>query len=199
MLEELNYPLLDHDSAQWQLIRLTARGIVAGSVGPIDGANQIWQRSSHITEEGDLRVFVGLTSQLEEHPSSAAALNKAILVAAADLLARAKPRRWIRLQASADVSPLGHHNPDGYRMIELQSEPITTDLMSELKAWNDDFHSVLDGWPARGGFRSEADAEAFVGRGGELAARLQTELGSTRHVEYYPEPIRPPGVKLAGK
>jgi Cysteine-rich CPCC len=198
-LEELNYPLLDQDSAQWQLIRLTARAIVAGSVDPGDGANQIWRRSLHVAEEGDLRVFVGLASQLEDHPSSAATLNEAILVAAADLLARAEPRRWIQVRASVDVSPLGHHDPDGYRVIEIQSEPITNDLMSELKAWNDDFHSVLDGWPARGGFRSEANAEAFVGRGRELAARLQTELGPTHHVEYYAEPIRPPGVKLSRK
>ncbi len=113
VLEELNYPLLDQDSAQWQLIRLTARGIVAGSVDPGDGANQIWRRSFHVTEEGDLRVFVGLASELEDHPSGAVALNEAILVAAADLLARAKPRRWIQVQASADVSPLGHHDPDG--------------------------------------------------------------------------------------
>jgi hypothetical protein len=199
VLAELNYPLVDQDSAQWQLIRLTARGIVAGSVDPGDGARQIWRRSFDVTEEGDLRVFVGLASELEDHPSSAAALNEAILAEAADLLARAKPRRWIQVQASADVSPLGHHDPDGYRMIEIQSEPITTDLMSKLKAWNDDFHAVLGGWPTLGGFQSQGDAETFVDRGHELAARLQEELGTTHHVEYYPEPIRPPGLKLARK
>lgn len=197
VLEELNYPLLDRDGAQWQLIRLTARAIVAGSVDPGDGANQIWRRSFDVAEEGDLRVFVGLASQLEDHPSSAASLNEAIRAAAADLLARTKPRRWIRVQASVGVSPLGHNDPDGYRMVEIQSEPITTDLMSELKAWNDDFHAVLDGWPVRGGFHAEEDAKTFVDRGRELAARLQDELGPTHHVEYYPEPIRPPGVKLA--
>jgi hypothetical protein len=162
-LAELDYPLLDQDSAQWQLIRLIARAIDAGSVDPGDGANQIWRRSFDVAEEGDLRVFVGLASELEDHPSSATTLNEAILVAAADLLARAKPRRWIRVQASPDVSPLGHHDPDGYRIIEIQSEPITTDLMSELKSWNDDFHSVLDGGPV----------EAFSRK--KMRRRLSTE------------------------
>jgi len=38
-----------------------------------------------------------------------------------------------------------------------------------------------------------------VADGERLVSRLQHELGPTYHVEYMPEPIRPPGVKLRAR
>jgi hypothetical protein len=199
VLDELKIPLLDSDGAEWQLIRLTAKEIVAGSLDPTAGANQIWRRSFNVDEEGDLRVFVGLASQIEGHPTDAATLNRDIVIAAAELLLRERPRRWIELRADIEGFPLGHHGRNGRRTVEIKTEPISPVLMSELEAWNDQFRAVLSGWPTSGGFPSQADAEAFVNRGLELAGRLQTELGPTHRVEYRPEPIRPPGLKLANQ
>lgn len=74
--------------------------------------------------------------------------------------------------------------------------PIGDVLRSDLAGWNAEHAAVLADWPQRGGFGSAADAERFVDAGQELVSRLQTELGPRYHVEYMPEPVRPPGVKL---
>jgi hypothetical protein len=52
------------------------------------------------------------------------------------------------------------------------------------------------GWPGSGGFTSQDHAESVVTRGQLLVVRLAAELGPGYFVEYMPEPIRPPGVKL---
>ena len=44
--------------------------------------------------------------------------------------------------------------------------------------------------------QSADDAESFVRSGEELVVQLQRELGDLWHVEYMPEPIRPPGLRL---
>lgn len=50
--------------------------------------------------------------------------------------------------------------------------------------------------PGAEGFTTEAEAVTFVARGRDLAEQLQQELGESWHVEYMPEPTKPPGVRL---
>lgn len=59
-----------------------------------------------------------------------------------------------------------------------------------------DFGSTMSGWPKEGGFASTRAAEEFVEAGRVLVSRLQEELGEAFVVEYLPEPIRPPGLKM---
>jgi hypothetical protein len=50
---------------------------------------------------------------------------------------------------------------------------------------------------AEGGFTSAGDAEEFVDAGRGIVDALQEELGPSWHVEYMPEPVAPPGLRLA--
>jgi hypothetical protein len=137
-LDELGIELSDADRAQWHLARRTAGDIVAGRIRAARGAHELWLAYQKVRDSGDLRIFVGLASTLDDHPEDTEHIEAAILAAARELL----------------------------------------------------------DWPASGGFDSEHDAERFVAAGQRLVVQLQDELGASYHVEYLPEPIRPPGVKL---
>ena len=82
--------------------------------------------------------------------------------------------------------------------IEVDPEALrlSDGLRSDLAQWKAHCESTLSGWPASGGFGSEHEAERFVAAGRRLVLQLQDELGASYHVEYMPEPIRPPGVRL---
>jgi hypothetical protein len=80
--------------------------------------------------------------------------------------------------------------------VDPDALPLSDGLRSDLARWRARFEATLSGWPASGGFDSEHDAELFVAAGQRLVVQLQDELGASYHVEYMPEPIRPPGVKL---
>ena len=83
---------------------------------------------------------------------------------------------------------------------DTELDPGTLDLSdglrSDLAQWSAYFEATLLGWPTAGGFDSERDAERFAGHGRQLSVQLQDELGASYRVEYMPEPIRRPGVKL---
>jgi hypothetical protein len=80
--------------------------------------------------------------------------------------------------------------------VDPQTLQISDGLRSGLARWDAYFAAMSSGWPAAGGFESEHDIERFVAAGRQLVSQLQDELGASYHVEYMPEPIRPPGVKL---
>lgn len=87
----------------------------------------------------------------------------------------------------------------GHNHIEVDPEalPLGDSLRSSRAQWKASFETTLSGWPASGGFDSEHDAESFVAAGRRLVLQLQDDLGAGYHVEYMPEPTRPPGVKTA--
>jgi len=94
------------------------------------------------------------------------------------------------------VSPLTQTmGPDDIE-VDPQTLQLSDGLCSDLARWDAHFAAALSGWPALGGFDSEHDAESFVAAGWQLVSQLQDELGASYHVEYMPEPIRAPGVKL---
>jgi hypothetical protein len=195
-LDELGIDLPDADCARWQLARRAAGDIVAGRIGPARGATELWLGYLKIRDNGDLRVFVGLASMLDDHPEDAEQIEADIVAAARELLARPAPRLWIKLMAVLGRSPLTQSTGPGDIEVDPGTLRISDGLRSGLARWNAYFEAVLSGWPAAGGFESEHDADQFAATGRQLVSQLQDELGASYHVEYMPEPIRPPGVKL---
>jgi hypothetical protein len=195
-LGELGIDLPDADTAQWRLARRTAGDIVAGRIRPARGATELWLAYGKVRDSGDLRIFVGLASMLDDHPEDADQIEANMVAAARELLARPAPRRWIKLMAVRGRSPLTQTVGSGHIEVDPDTLHLSGGLRSDLARWDAYFQATLSGWPAAGGFDSEYDAERFVAAGQQLVSRLQDELGADYHVEYRPEPIRPPGVKL---
>ena len=195
-LDELGIELPDADRARWQLARRTAGQIVTGRIGAARGANELWLAYQYVRDNGDLRIFVGLASMLDDHPGDVERIEAAIVVAARELLDRPAPRRWIKLMAVRGRSPLTQTMSSDNVELEADTLRLSDSLRSRLAQWKADFEAAMSGWPTSGGFDSEHDAERFVAAGQRLVVQLQDELGASYHVEYMPEPIRPPGVKL---
>ena len=195
-LEELGIDLPDADTAHWLLARQTATDIVEGLTAPANGASHLWTVYESVQDSGDLRIFVGLASLLEDHPEDAEAIELQIVQEAQALLERRAPRIWIKLMATQGSSALTRTwGPDNIE-VDRDDLQLSSQLLTDLAAWEQAFTDTLAHWPSSGGFASVHAAEAFVAEGQSLVTRLQHELGSSHHVEYMPEPIRPPGVKL---
>jgi hypothetical protein len=73
---------------------------------------------------------------------------------------------------------------------DLPTEQLTDLACAALVRGASDFEAAVDG------FDNQAAAATFVRSGQRLVARLQAELGDAWHVEYMPEPILPPGLRL---
>jgi hypothetical protein len=196
-LDELGAPLLSKDDALWRLVRRAARQMLSGDLRPAQGASWIWANAAHeVDEEGDLRIFIGLASERQDHPEAGDEIDAQIIEAATELLARPSPRRWLRVQARNGEPPLKRSRSRGLEPTLAQDLGISSGLSNAVSQWAKDYAATFT--PAASGFESQAAAEAFVYRGRALAADLQRELGDSWHVEYYPEPIRPPGLRLCG-
>ena len=196
VLEELGVELPDPDRARWILVLETAHAIVDGELTPGVGAGNIAYWRLDIRDEGDLRIFAGLASILEDHPEDIAELDEQIVAEAGELLRRSRPRTWIRLRAGDQNSGLTRSAGQSQVNVDPATLAVSIGLRRELAAWTAEHTRVMAGWPLMGGFVSMTDAERFVGAGRRVAVRLQSELGADFYVEYWPEPIRPPGVKL---
>lgn len=211
-LGQLGLAWPDERTALWQVVRSTARQIVDGEVDPYDGAGWIWRHAAHVLEpEGDLRVFVGRASEYAELPADGAPLplawprsaaddlpgyrdrlRREIVRAAEDLLARAEPRRWLRLSADAG-HPLSLTTQHGtLPPVDPTGLPVPADVVAQVDAWRLAWRAV----EGRGGFDSREHAVRFVEEGRALAASLQEALGDTWVVEHWPEPTAPPGLRL---
>jgi hypothetical protein len=193
-IEELGLELPDEQTALWRLAQHKAAEIVAGSVAPSTGARWIWQHVSlRIDREGDLRVFIGLASEWDDHPRFRPEIEDQILTAARDLLDQERPRMWLRVQARRDESPLIESGTA--REVQPADLPITEALAGSVGEWARRYDAVME----QGRFNGEREAKSFVASGQALVERLQRELGSTWHVEYYPEPTRLPGLRLRAR
>jgi hypothetical protein len=195
-LDELGIELPDADCAQWRLARRTADDIVTGRVRAARGANALWLAHQEVRDSGDLRIFVGLAATLDDHPEAVDRIEADIIAAARELLDRPAPRRWIKLMAAVGRFPLTQTMGSDDIEVDPEALRLSDGLRFDLARWKAYFEATLSGWPASGGFDSEHDAESFVVAGQRLVMQLQDELGASYHVEYMPEPIRPPGVKL---
>lgn len=80
--------------------------MVAGRTSPARGATELWLAYLRTRDNGDLRVFAGLASTLDDHPEDAEQIEADMVAAARELLARPAPRRWIKLRAARGRSPL---------------------------------------------------------------------------------------------
>jgi hypothetical protein len=197
VIVELGLPTLNQAEAARALARGVAEDIIAGKLSPAAGAQSIWRSAyRRVEEEGDLRIFVGLASELEDHPEDQTAIEAEIVAAARELLAREAPRRWVQLMARKGSGPLTRWSSDLPTSVDARSLPINPDLLIDIEQWAFDFDETYSEVPEESGFASESEAEAFVARGRNLAERLQSDLGPGWHIEYRPEPIRPPGVRI---
>lgn len=194
-LSELGIDVPDEQAALWRLAQNKAAEIVSGEVAPADGAHWIWSEvSDRIRREGDLRVFIGLASEWDDHPNERAEIERSIIDAARGLQGQKQPRRWLRIQARHGSAPV----TDSGTRVELRPRdlPISGALVGALSTWADEYDATFEA--GRDGFGSQTDAETFVRQGRELVERLQIELGSRYHVEYIPEPTKSPGLRLRG-
>jgi hypothetical protein len=185
-LRELGLQLPDEQSALWLLIRNMLRRIVDGSINAYEGASWIWHQAYwRVEREGDLRVFVGLASEWDDHPGSRPAIEQAIRDSAVDLLAQGEPRSWLMLQARDREPPVRLPGKD--QALVIEDLPFSEQLKSDLQEWANDFDKVKTR-PGRGpsGFQSVSAAERFVDRGARLHDEIQRQLGDHWHVEYMP-------------
>lgn len=172
-LDELGVSLPAHDEAAWSLARMTAQGIVDGAVSPAVGANAIWGSAYHrVGDSGDLRIFVGLASMLDDHPEDSAAIEKQVVVAAKELLQRSRPRRWIKLMARLRHSSLTRTAGDSDVEVDAAALPIGPGLVAEIERWAAEHLAVLSIWPRAGGFESEQQAQGHC-----VFERRRLELG----------------------
>lgn len=198
-LGELGIPVVGEQEALWRLARQVCGQIVDGKLAPSAGAAWIWANVSHgIEREGDFRIFIGLVSELDDHPEARQQLESDIVAAAREILARQEPRRWVRLQARRCQAPLAISSSRDPSPVPPESLAISSELAGSLVRWASDFDATFEAASGNDGFASARAAEDFVERGRVLAAALQHELGGAWHVEYYPEPTRPPGLRLRG-
>jgi hypothetical protein len=175
-LDGLGVPLPSEQDALWALVRHVAERIVAGRVDPYAGASWIWRHAYHrVDKEADLRVFVGLASELEDHPADRDRINAAIVETSRALLATREPRIWVKFRAQPRVSPLS--DPRTGQAIGLQSIPIPAELVQELEEWANVYDDTYPDDGRAAGFASRAEAVAFVERGRHLSDRMQAILG----------------------
>ncbi|MEZ0447209.1 hypothetical protein [Cellulomonas sp. ICMP 17802] len=187
--QDLEWP--EEQSAVWNLVRDTAQRIVDGDLDPVEGARWITRVAYHRAEpEGDLRIFVGMASEADD-PNSLDLYRPRIVHEAAALLERDMPRRWLRVQADAE-RPLSIATTRGAAPLDHDDVDLPQNISSQVGSWAREWRDVL----AAGGFASLAEAEGFVAAGSKLATSVEDRLGPGWRVEYYPEPIRPPGVRL---
>lgn len=192
-LDELGIDVPQAEQAAWRLTRDVATRIVGRQISPLEGAEWIWRvASSRVEHEGDLRVFIGLASECEDHPERCAEYETQIRAAAQQLLARSNPRTWITLQARTGRSPL-HQNPwQDDRDFDATQLPIRSDLRQHIAEWAATFEARKPGATGPSGFALSAEADRFAQRGAVLARELQRELGDDWHVEYMPTATRLP-------
>lgn len=198
-LDELGIDLPDAETAHWALVRQTLSGVVAGLTNPGRGASELWPAYQHVRDSGDLRIFIGLDSQLEDHPEDRAEIESQITAEAKDFLARGTPRTWIKLMAAVGHSPLTRTDGGLDTEVDPEEVGISQRLSLEVRAWAGKYAAVFGGRPQSRGFKSPEEVAMFVAEGKGLVARLQDELGPSHVVEYMPEPTQPPGVKLRKK
>jgi hypothetical protein len=123
-LEELNLPAPDPTTAIRLLVRSTAAQIVAGDISPQNGARWLWQASDRVEDEGDLRVFIGLSSYADDHPEDIRTIDDQIVAAATELLERPELRRWVKLMASVEGSPTTRHHGITQETVEVSPEDL---------------------------------------------------------------------------
>jgi hypothetical protein len=159
-----------------------------GRRNPIEVAHWIWRTMYGLVErEGDLRIFIGLASEHDDHPSAHQEIADAIVDAANDILSRGYLRQWLCLQAREHESPLTLTSMEGGHRVAIGGLDVTTELQQRILAWASQFE---DAQRRRGrgpsNFKSVKAAEEFVADGEHLRLDLQAQLGPSWHVEYMP-------------
>jgi hypothetical protein len=188
-LEELGIAVGNEQEALSSLARHGAGQILTGERPPCDGAAWIWHHVYHrLKDSGDLRVFVGLASECEDHPKARQAIEAAIVEHARDLANRDRPRKWVMVQARSGAGPLW----DSGSAVDPSHLGVPDELRGRLLGWQQRYEGIR----SDGGFASANAAKAFVASGAELVQVLQGELGANWVVEYMPEPVAPLGLRL---
>lgn len=88
VFRDVEHPMPTASGAALRLARQVAADIVMGRVAPYEGARQIWT-VSHEADESDfpkLAIFVGLASEIEDHPDMLSQYEPRIMEEAERLL-----------------------------------------------------------------------------------------------------------------
>lgn len=129
---ELDLAMPDEQTALWRLTRYKAEEIVSGAVSPSSGAHWVWREVwRRIEREGDLRIFVALADEWDDHPDDRREIEAQIIEAAKALLRQAEPRTWVRVQARWALSPIAQSR--SLKELPIQTLPISTTLMENLE------------------------------------------------------------------
>ena len=198
VITELRIPAQSRDEAIWCLVRRTAERILDGHTPPIEEARWIALYAAEAVEEGgDLRRFTDLIVDFDDLPGGDVhAIEREIISLCTELLERSAPRRWVQLRAESGRSPLTRHGLWGQVDVPLLELRLDAQLADDLSTWAQFYDAKLGQWPDSGGFTSTQQATDFVEQGRLFAVRLQDALGPTYQVEYGPERLEGPGLKL---
>ena len=192
-LDELGIAIPSEEEACWEHAREVAHAIVNGHISPRQGASELWQLWHRMEREGDLRIFVGLASEWDDHPKLRTKYEVDIIAEARALLSRSEPRTWIQLRVRHECPPVVWWPGGEFKSVDASALPISNRLRSDVERWSDDYGTLSrPDNPGPGHFETVADAVAFAARGRDLQVRLQEELGDGWVVEYQPVQTRWP-------
>ena len=111
-------------------------------MSPSAGYHWIWSQICYRIElEGDLRIFIGLASEWDDHPRSQPALEAQIVAAARTLVAQREPRRWVRVQARQGMSPLA--TPITLEELPVETLRVSGDLMKSFVSWASNYEDTF--------------------------------------------------------
>jgi hypothetical protein len=92
----------------------------------------------------------------------------------------------LRVLPDYDCFPLWLRSSDGYSNDDPASFGLSQALGDALLAWADEYDATLNrDDPASSGFKTQADLDAFVASGRELATQVAREVAGRYTVTYF--------------
>lgn len=92
----------------------------------------------------------------------------------------------LRLMTDYECHPIWEELADGERNLAPQDLPISPELVSRLIQWQLDYDRTLDRQdPARSGFKSREQEEAFEREGRAIWIELRQQLGPEYDVTFF--------------
>ena len=176
-LAELGVAVPDEHRALERLVRRQAELIVSGEVNPYDGAAWIWFKAwDRVDREGDLRIFIGLASEWDDHPDLRASIEEQIVDAAAELIRRPELRRWAQVRARCGRWPVT--DPRTRRDLRPPELPASEAMSAALQQWAAHYDEICDPVePEPAALRVDATGRGFCPHGEAL---VESAAGRTR-------------------
>lgn len=95
--------------------------------------------------------------------------------------------KTLRLWAAYMEEAIMVKGDDIFRHQDIDDLPVSAELKSKLRDWDDEYQNTLDqNDPLGSGFPSSKDEHLHNQTGAELSQLLQAELGAAYNVKYRP-------------